>query len=351
MRTHAPKSPKMNRQGFSLLTIVVVIAVVAILAGVLGPMLYRQAIQKRVNATRDEMLALRQGLLDFQTDTGRFPTAGEGLVALVTDPGITGWQGPYVSGVRYEAQLEIVADAFGNDYAYDTSPETSPPGTADVLLASMSSDGSFSSGRVGSVWDLNDDGDDIVLPVDAGATDRAGLQDVDAEMRAIAAAALAYFEDEAAFPASTTALLGTYLDRGTGGGALQDPWRNDYLVVVNNSAQPATFSLRCSGPDGVDDGGGGDDVVLAVDATAPGRRATLRILGVAQSRLDASPTLVLTGDWSIDGAALGLSSAHLVDGWGQPLDVAVSMRTVVSAGPDGDFGTVGDNLPVGVVPD
>src|ERR1022692_1985477 len=39
------------------------------------------------------------GALDrFEVDCGRFPTSGEGLSALVRDPGVTGWNGPYWFG-------------------------------------------------------------------------------------------------------------------------------------------------------------------------------------------------------------------------------------------------------------
>jgi len=33
----------------------------------------------------------------FRADVGRFPTTEEGLAALIRDPGINGWRGPYVS--------------------------------------------------------------------------------------------------------------------------------------------------------------------------------------------------------------------------------------------------------------
>jgi len=32
----------------------------------------------------------------FRSDTGRYPDAEEGLTAIVKDPGIPGWSGPYV---------------------------------------------------------------------------------------------------------------------------------------------------------------------------------------------------------------------------------------------------------------
>jgi Type II secretion system (T2SS), protein G len=33
----------------------------------------------------------------FEMDTGRYPTVGEGLNALLSDPGVRGWTGPYLA--------------------------------------------------------------------------------------------------------------------------------------------------------------------------------------------------------------------------------------------------------------
>ena len=347
-RTAARKN---GRAGFSLLALVVALAVVAVLAGVLGPMLYRQAMQAKVDATRDEMAALQDGLLRFHADTGRFPTAAEGLAALVRDPGADGWRGPYLGGQRRPAVEEMLQDAFGNDYVYDLAPTTSPARDADLLLASGGLDGAISNGGAGLTWVLDHDTDDLLVVVDAEAEDRLARQNGEEELRALVQAAQTFFEDNAAYPTTTVELVGTYLDAGPDNGALSDPWRRPYLLVVDSGAHPPTLAVRSSGPDGVDAGGGEDDLLLVVDSTVPGRRATTRLLGVAQSRLNAEPTLALTGDWSQDGAALGLGTPHLVDGWNQPLDEAVSLRTVVSAGPDGDFLTAADNLPPGIIPD
>ena len=342
---------KAGTEGFSLLTLVVVLAVVAILAAVLGPMLYRQAMQARVKATEKEMAALQTGLLDFHSDTGRFPDAGEGLRALVEDPGAAGWQGPYLGGQRLAALQEILTDAFGSPYVYDPAPTTNPHRGAEVVLASAGLDNSLTSGGVGLVWDLEQDGDDLLVLVDTAVDNRLAVQAARAELQDLQDAAQAHFEDHAAYPATLAELAGAYLDPGPENAALVDPWRRDYLLNVDETVRPNTLTLRSPGPDRVDEGGGGDDVFLQTDSTLPGRRGTLRILGVAQARLNAEPGLSLTGDWSQDGGTLGLGAAHLVDGWNQPLDEAVSLRTVVSAGPDGDFLTADDNLPAGVIPD
>jgi len=47
-----------------------------------------------------EVDVLLTALDRFQRDTGRFPTASEGLVALVQNPGIPGWDGHYVNLIQ-----------------------------------------------------------------------------------------------------------------------------------------------------------------------------------------------------------------------------------------------------------
>jgi general secretion pathway protein G len=44
-----------------------------------------------------EMTVLTVALGRFRADCGRYPTNGEGLLALITNPGAKGWAGPYVS--------------------------------------------------------------------------------------------------------------------------------------------------------------------------------------------------------------------------------------------------------------
>ena len=41
---------------------------------------------------------IMEALNRFDADCGRFPTTAEGLPALVKDPGVPGWSGPYWQG-------------------------------------------------------------------------------------------------------------------------------------------------------------------------------------------------------------------------------------------------------------
>lgn len=49
-----------------------------------------------LSAERCEYNMLVTALEAFQIDTGRYPTRDEGLQALVRDPGVAGWAGPYI---------------------------------------------------------------------------------------------------------------------------------------------------------------------------------------------------------------------------------------------------------------
>src|SRR4029079_13677870 len=75
-------------------------------------------------AARADLEALDVALDAFAQDTGRYPTAAEGLGALFSQPaGAAGWHGPYV---RRPAPL----DPWGFPYVYLPAP---PPAASRVV--------------------------------------------------------------------------------------------------------------------------------------------------------------------------------------------------------------------------
>ncbi|MCE9613432.1 MAG: type II secretion system protein GspG [Lentisphaerae bacterium] len=60
-----------------------------------------------------ELNVLRAALEQFQQQCGRYPTEREGLTALISNPDLAGWRGPYVSLVR--------ADPWRSPYRYATA--------------------------------------------------------------------------------------------------------------------------------------------------------------------------------------------------------------------------------------
>lgn len=324
-------------------------AIVAILAGTIVPLAFREIVKAKEDATRNELDAIAAGLLRFCEDTGRFPSEREGLAALVADPGVDRWLGPYLGGGHGIPLDEIRKDEFGEDYAYDLDPRVRPAAAADVVVASKGSDYEFSSGDVNEVWSFGEPGNDILVMVTAAPSNRDKTFECNRELEAIAEAARAYFEHNARFPESVARLSGDYLDPGIDEDAFTDPWNRAYVLdVTGNHHQPQILTILSFGPNRQHDDGSRDDLSLEVSSVPPGRRSTVRRLDIAQTILNENPYLELTGRWGRDRNALGLADAYEDDGWGRNFGINVDSRTIFSTGPDGNANTITDNIPAGV---
>lgn len=339
-----------NRQGFTLIEIIIAVAIVSIMAGTLVPLAFREMISAREDATVRELEGINQALIQFYEDTGRFPSEGEGLAALLNDPGVTGWTGPYLGNGQGDQLKELSEDAFHEDFIYDLAPSLTS-GVADALVASSGADHNMGMGSRNGNWNLEADEDDLVTLVTVGQINRDKALDCQTEMQALADASVNYYEDHQDFPSSFQHLAGDYLDTGLEFDAFIDPWRTPYQVYeTGGGGTPVVLNVRSFGPDRVDDDGSNDDLELSVSSVLPGRRVTMRRLNIAQTVLNNNPSLALTGVWTNDRAALGLDASFALDGWGRSLAVNVASRTLYSPGPDGNAALVTDNLPAGVGP-
>jgi len=82
--------------------------------------------------TRVLLSSLETALAAFEIDCARYPSTPEGLSALISNPGLPGWRGPYwdsavafVDGwgtpLRYQAEVECVTiQSGGRDRMFDT---------------------------------------------------------------------------------------------------------------------------------------------------------------------------------------------------------------------------------------
>lgn len=336
--------------GFTLVEIIVAVAIIAVLAGAITPMVFRELMSAREQATERELSALSNGLLDFYADTGRLPSEAEGLAALVTDPGAAGWAGPYVMSDQGDPVLEASQDAFNRAYIYDLAPTTNPAGVADVLVASAGIDGTLDAGALGGTWTLAGAGDDLVQPVSTGPVDRDKLAEARDEVMTITEAIRAYYQDNAAFPAAVADLTPDYLHPGVAGDALVDPWQQGYLVSATPLYGAAVeLNVRSRGPDRTDDLGGDDDIAATLSNVPLGREITVWKQEIAQEAV-SSTGLTLTGVWPSDRAALGLPATFDRDGWGLPFAIRLGPDMVYSVGPDAVAGLTLDNVPAGVGP-
>lgn len=83
--------------GYTLTEMLVVIGIIGLIAAVLTPALIGQLGRARAKAAQLQLETVSAEVEMFMADVGRYPTAAEGLPALVREPpGAEGWTGPYM---------------------------------------------------------------------------------------------------------------------------------------------------------------------------------------------------------------------------------------------------------------
>jgi general secretion pathway protein G len=110
------KSVLRSKKGFTLVEILVVLVIVGLLAALVGPRLFPKLGKGKQSAAKAQIALLGQALDQLRLDTGRYPSTQEGLNALVNNPGIENWEGPYLAKA-------LPDDPWGKPYHYE-SPGT-----------------------------------------------------------------------------------------------------------------------------------------------------------------------------------------------------------------------------------
>jgi general secretion pathway protein G len=90
-----------------------IVGIIAVLAFLLStPTLWTPGVHGKLQIAKIQIKELEGALQLFHYDTGRYLTTTEGLDALVRNPGLASWKGPYTS------RPEIPKDPWGHPYVY-----------------------------------------------------------------------------------------------------------------------------------------------------------------------------------------------------------------------------------------
>jgi general secretion pathway protein G len=99
------------QQGFSLIELLIVIVILGLLASLVGPKMFGKLGMAKQKTAKTQIEMLMTALDAYRLDVGVYPSNGDGLEALVTDPGVSNWDGPYL-------KKGVPLDPWGHPYEY-----------------------------------------------------------------------------------------------------------------------------------------------------------------------------------------------------------------------------------------
>jgi general secretion pathway protein G len=85
--------------------------IIGLLATLVAPRLFPKLGKGKQAAAKVQIELLGQGLDQYKLDVGSYPTTQEGLTALITNPGMEKWEGPYL-------KKNVPLDPWGKAYGY-----------------------------------------------------------------------------------------------------------------------------------------------------------------------------------------------------------------------------------------
>jgi len=105
-----------SQGGFSLIELLVVIIILGLIVGLVGPRLFGRVGQSKQATARAQIELLGAALDQYRLDVGAYPATALGLPALVQNPNVANWNGPYLK------KNVLPMDPWGKPYLYKCCP-------------------------------------------------------------------------------------------------------------------------------------------------------------------------------------------------------------------------------------
>ncbi|MBD3265358.1 type II secretion system protein GspG [bacterium] len=102
---------KENRKAFTLVELLLVVTIIGILAGAVLINFSGQTQKAKETRAQSDIANIGMALNMYEITIGSYPTTDQGLDALVNDPGVEGWEDPFLDRKNFN-------DPWGNDYQY-----------------------------------------------------------------------------------------------------------------------------------------------------------------------------------------------------------------------------------------
>ncbi|MEE9250389.1 MAG: type II secretion system major pseudopilin GspG [Alphaproteobacteria bacterium] len=142
--TNEAEAARQGERGFTLVELLVVLVILGLLATFAAPRVIKYLSGAKVDAAAAQLQNIAATLDLYRLEVGHYPSAEQGLEALVTQPpGVDSWNGPYIK------KWEMLIDPWGDPYHYRFPGEH-----GDFDLFSLGADGA--EGGEGEDQDITD---------------------------------------------------------------------------------------------------------------------------------------------------------------------------------------------------